>query len=98
MNIIEMEIKGKLMETNMVDAYISNLHIGHNINVNIALVMNCNDFFFFWQYPYSFSRCYYGVYQLGEISIHSSNKEIIVYITMDPKEHLDSHVGPSRGI
>ena len=95
MNIFEMEIKVKLMETNMVDAYISNLHIGHNINVNIALVMNCNDFFFFWQYPYSFSR---WVYQLGEISLQSSDKEIIVYITMDPKEHLDSHVGPSRGI
>ena len=43
MNIIEMEIKGKLMETNMVDSYTSNLHIGKNINVNIVIVMKVNE-------------------------------------------------------
>ena len=73
MNIIEMEIKGKLMETNMVDSYTSNLHIGKNINVNIVIVMNYNDSFFFWEYTFFF-HCYYGVYQLGGISLWVSNK------------------------
>ena len=54
MNIIEMEIKGKLMETNMVDSYTSNLHICKNINVNIVVVMNYNDSFFFWEYTFFF--------------------------------------------
>ena len=39
MNIIEMKIKGNKMERNMVDVYVSNLHIGHNIEFHLTILL-----------------------------------------------------------
>ena len=45
MDIIEMEIKVKLMEATMVDPYVRILSIGNNINVKPELVINYNSSF-----------------------------------------------------